>query len=44
VYSIVEYERGRANPSADVLGALADTLNCTVDAFFVSEAVLTDAA
>jgi transcriptional regulator with XRE-family HTH domain len=44
VYAVHEYERGRANPSADVLGALADTLDCPVDAFYTDEAVLADVA
>lgn len=44
VWSVHEYERGRANPSADVLGALADALGCPVDAFFAEREVLADAA
>lgn len=44
VYSVHEYERGRARPSANVLGALADALACPVDALFADEAVLADAA
>jgi DNA-binding XRE family transcriptional regulator len=44
VYSVHEYERGRANPSADVLGALADALNCPVDDFYAADEVLADAA
>lgn len=35
VYAIHEYERGRSRPAAEVLGALADVLDCTIDAFYV---------
>ena len=42
VFSVVDYERGRAVPSVGVLGAIADALDVPTDDFF-DGAVLVDA-
>lgn len=44
VYSIHEYERGRAFPSVPVLGALAVELGCSIDSLFVTDEALPQAA
>lgn len=44
VYSVHQYERGVAAPSAPVLGALADVLGCRIDDLYAAEAVTSDAA
>jgi transcriptional regulator with XRE-family HTH domain len=44
VWSIHQYERGTVTPPAPVLGQLADQLGCSVDDFFVREAVTPGAA
>jgi transcriptional regulator with XRE-family HTH domain len=43
VWSVHEYERGRAFPSVGVLAALSVALHCSVDRFF-TEVVSNDAA
>jgi transcriptional regulator with XRE-family HTH domain len=44
VWAVHQYERGLTQPSASVLGRLADVLGCNVDDLFVRQAVRTDAA
>jgi transcriptional regulator with XRE-family HTH domain len=44
VYSIHEYERGRAFPSVPVLGALAMVLGCSIDSLFTTDEALSRAA
>lgn len=44
VFTVHQYERGIARPSAAILGALADQLNCAVDDLFSSGAVTADVA
>lgn len=37
--TIVDYERGRVTPPANVLAALADALGCSLDDFYEPERV-----
>jgi transcriptional regulator with XRE-family HTH domain len=37
VFSVHQYERGTATPSAKILAACADTLDCSVEDFFVRD-------
>jgi transcriptional regulator with XRE-family HTH domain len=37
VFAVHQWERGTSSPRAAVLAALADTLDCTVEDFFVRD-------